>query len=244
MPQSTPWAILLTKWNDMPAEPKSRPFFEKLFTTAGAGTFNMTDYFKTMSHGAIDLAGSEVFGWNTLDQAQGTYVGNSKPADGQIDRDGLVAAAKAKAIEAGVKVSKFYGVVVVMNTLTDLFGVLGGQAAVCDPGSFEPTVLGQEMGHGYGLQHSRVDGSSADYKDPWDTMSTWDGCHFASNPNYTHIGPGLCTANMRIMGWLDESRVWKSAAGASASRSCCGRCILASCPATSPRRSPARRARS
>ncbi len=32
-------------------------------------------------------------------------------------------------------------------------------------------VLGEEMGHVYGLMHSRVDGSEADYLDPWDGMS-------------------------------------------------------------------------
>jgi hypothetical protein len=41
-------------------------------------------------------------------------------------------------------------------------------------------------------------------------MSTWDGCFIAPNPDYTRIGPGLCAANMRYAGWLDESRVWKA----------------------------------
>ena len=52
MPIATPWAILLTKWNDKSDEPKPQSFFQKLFTTAGTGTFNMTDYFDTMSHGS------------------------------------------------------------------------------------------------------------------------------------------------------------------------------------------------
>lgn len=207
MSQLTPWAILLTKWNDKNAEPNSQGFYQNLFTTAGTGTYNMTDYFDTMSHGSIDLSGSEVFGWFTLDQPQSVY-GVS------LDRNGLRDAAKAKASAAGVDLSKFSGVVVVMNTQTDLCGWIGGWAALCDLLSLEPTVLGQEMGHGYGLLHSRVDGSTADYQDPWDTMSTWDGCYSAANSDYTLIGPGLCAANMRNMGWLDESRVWKSTASA------------------------------
>ena len=205
MSQLTPWAILLTKWNDKSAEPKSKGFYQNLFTTAGTGTYNMTDYFDTMSHGSIDLSGSEVFGWFTLDQPQSVY-GVS------LDRNGLLAAAKAKASSSGVDLSKFSGVVVVMNTPTDLCGWIGGWAALCDPNSLQPTVLGQEMGHGYGLLHSRVDGSTADYQDPWDTMSTWDSCYYAANPDYTLIGPGLCAANMRYMGWLDESRVWRATA--------------------------------
>ncbi len=210
MSQATPWAILLMKWHDKADEPNSLGFYNNLFTTAGTGTFNMTDYFDTMSHGSLDLSGSQVFGWLTLDQPQSVYVGNAAPGAGQLDRNGLLNAAKAKATASGVNLSAFYGVVVVMNTLTDLCGWIGGRAALCDPGSLEPTVLGQEMGHGYGMLHSRVDGSTADYQDPWDTMSTWDGCYYVSNPDYTLIGPGLCSANMRYMGWLDESRVWKS----------------------------------
>lgn len=216
MSQATPWAILLTKWKDNNGTPNSNipNFYQNLFTAAGTGTYNMTDYFDVMSHGSIDLSGSKIFGWHTLDQPQSAYVGNAKPSAGQLGRLDLIAAAKATATAAGDDLAGYYGVVVVMNTKTDLFGVLGGQAAVCDPLSLQPAVLGQEMGHGYGLQHSRIDGSTADYQDPWDTMSTWDGCYSASDPNYTLIGPGLCAANMRYMGWLDESRVWKPASSA------------------------------
>jgi hypothetical protein len=214
MSQSTPWAILLTKWNDNNVEPKPRSFFENLFTTAGTGSFNMTDYFDTMSHGTLDLSGSAVHGWFTLDQAQSTYVGNAQPGPNQLGRNELLAAAKAKAVAGGVDLSKYFGVVVAMNTLTDLCGWIGGRAALCDPGSFQPTVLGQEMGHGYGLLHSRVDGSTADYQDPWDTMSTWDSCYYAGDLNYGLIGPGLNASNMRNMGWLDETRVWKPSSGA------------------------------
>jgi hypothetical protein len=214
MTQPTSWAILLTKWSDSNVEPKPRAFFEQLFTTAGTGSFNMTDYFETMSHGTLDLSGSAVHGWFTLDQPQTTYVGNGPVGPGQLGRNELLNAAKAKAQAGGVDLSQYWGVVVCMNTLTDLCGWLGGRAALCDPGSFEPTVLGQEMGHGYGLQHSRVDGSTADYQDPWDTMSTWDSCYYAGDPNYTLIGPGLNAANMRNMGWLDESRVWKPSSNA------------------------------
>src|SRR5207245_10596279 len=81
-------------------------------------------------------------------------------------------------------------------------------------GAVQPARVGQEMGHGYGLVHSRVDGSTADYQDPWDTMSTWNSCYSAVDPNYGLIGPGLNAANMRNMGWLDESRVWKPSSAA------------------------------
>ena len=73
-----------------------------------------------------------------------------------------------------------------------------------------PSLLGQEMGHGFGLAHSRIDGSTADYKDPWDIMST-AGPYEASHPTYTWTGPGMNAANMDGRGWLDGSRVWSGA---------------------------------
>src|SRR5690348_7359224 len=66
------------------------------------------------------------------------------------------------------------------------------------------------MGHGYGLDHSRQDGSAADYMDRWDTMSTWDSCFMAPHQDYVLIGPGLNAANMAGRGWLDGQRVWSS----------------------------------
>jgi hypothetical protein len=73
------------------------------------------------------------------------------------------------------------------------------------------------MGHGYGLSHSCADGSTADYMDQWDVMST-AGASMAPHPHFTEIdvrgnrvflmGPGLNAANMASRKWLDESRVW------------------------------------
>lgn len=215
MAKPTPWAVLLCKWKDQAAEPP-RSFFENLFTPAGAGTRNMVEFFDLMSHGSVDVSGSQVFGWLTLPKDQSAYFPQKSPLDdGEIDRGGLVELAKATAAvpksEGGleVDVSAFYGVVVCMNVATDLFG--GLYFAVCDPGSFRPAVLGQEMGHGYGLDHSRRDGLLEDYRDRWDVMSTWSDCYIAADADYTEIGPGLNAANMRSVGWLDWSRVWRSA---------------------------------
>jgi hypothetical protein len=69
------------------------------------------------------------------------------------------------------------------------------------------------MGHGYGLDHARRDGSSDDYQDPWDVMST-EAWPWMEEPDtdFTDIGPGLNACCMRSRSWLDENRVWSSAA--------------------------------
>lgn len=202
----TPWAVLLTKFNDNSSEPFPRGFYEDLFTRTGVGSQNMVDFFRDVSHGTVDLSGSQVFGWLTLDKSSSEYTGSGANPAG---RDELVNWAKQAATKAGYDLSGFFGVVVCLNVPVDLFGVLGQGVAVCNNLSMQPSILGQEMGHGYGLDHSRASGSDDDYRDRWDTMSTWDSVYMAPHDRYQLIGPSLNAWNMRGRGWLDESRVWK-----------------------------------
>jgi hypothetical protein len=175
----------------------------------------MVDFFRDMSHGQIDLSESEVHGWFTLSLNRAAYAGNvGTPPPGQVNRNGLVAACRQAATTGGVDFSSFDGVLVSMNGGVDLFGYVGGMEAFCDSNSLSPSPLGQEMGHGYGLDHARRDGSDADYQDPWDVMSVYDGCFMEPSTEWDTIGPGLNAWCMRSRGWLDETRVWNPAAPA------------------------------
>jgi hypothetical protein len=226
---ATPWAILLCKFNDDnsgPIYPRQR--FDELFTSAGNGKFNMIDYFRDMSHGKLDLNGSRVFPprreteWYTISHPSSDYLGSNTPV---LGRSALLTWARDAAAAKGDDLSGFYNIVVVMNTATDLYGSLNGVATDDgrNPGngmsSLSPSLLGQEMGHGYGLDHARIEGSTADYMDPFDIMSTV-GAFMAAHPFFTErdargnpiflIGPGLNAATMSRFGWLDNSRVWTS----------------------------------
>lgn len=167
----------------------------------------MVDFFRDVSHGNLDLSDSRVFGWYTLNMKRSDYTGLAGRSD-------LINRARQAAAANGDDLAAYVSVVVCLNVPTDLFG--GGQGAVCDNLSTQPRLLGQEMGHFYGLDHSRAqtiqpcgNDSSIDYKDFWDVMST-AGCAFsAPHPRYNLIGPGLNAANMASQGWLDEARVWK-----------------------------------
>ena len=229
----TPWAILLCKFKNDAREPYTRQRFEELFTSSGAGKFNMVDYFRDMSHGVLDLSGSKVFGWFTLDQNSSEYTGSG---ENQKGRKELIMWARQKAIDNNVDLSQFFSVVVCTNVPeTDLFG--GPDGVVCDDGrwkdpkggwwefdgmtSLSPSLLGQEMGHVYGLTHSRAYGSLEDAEDDWDVMSTVRAL-MSAHPFITdrdmlgrivfQIGPGLNAANMWGRGWLDLTRVWTAGA--------------------------------
>lgn len=210
------WAVLLCKFNDDSTEPFTRDYYEDLFTSSGVGSQNMVDFFRDVSHGNLDLSDTRVFGWYTLNKKASEY-GLTGP-EKRKNRVNLInwalqaAAAKGDILPQDAQDGR---VVVCMNVQTDLFG--GGNGVVCDLNSMQPRYLGQEMGHFYGLDHSRADtiqpcggDSGEDYKDFWDTMSTAGCAHSASHPRYKVIGPGLNAANMASRGWLDESRVWQT----------------------------------
>lgn len=222
---NTPWAILLCKFTGEDSEPYPRQRFEEIFTTAGNGQFNMIDYFDSISHGRLDLNGSRIFpsagkGWYRLPQRRSDYLGfDTKPGG----RGALLTWARKAAADSGDNLSAFTNIVVVNSVSTDLYGGLDGVAtddgrdSVNGATSLSASVLGQEMSHGYGLEHARIEGSTADYMDPFDVMST-KSAFMAPHPVYNEldaqgrpvflIGPGLNAASMSSRGWLDSTRVW------------------------------------
>jgi hypothetical protein len=75
MATASPWAILLCKFKDDDSEPYDRQRYLDLFTRSGIGKSGMVDYFTDISHGLLDISGSQVFGWLTLDKNRGDYLG-------------------------------------------------------------------------------------------------------------------------------------------------------------------------
>jgi hypothetical protein len=210
------WAILAVCFDDDPQQLPSLDRHRRVFTSTGAGTLNMVDFFADMSHGRLDLSGSRVLGWFRLPVKRADYVGNVYPQpDKKLNRNGLLDLAIATAVATTgaehLDRASYQGIVVAAYGGTDLCGWVGGMAALCDDNSLVPSLLGQEMGHGYGLDHGRRQGSEDDYQDPSDVMSTaaWPDRQ-ADHPQFgpNSVGPGLNAWCMRSRGWLDESRVF------------------------------------
>jgi len=201
----SPWAVILCKFTDGDDEPFPPQYYKDLFTKNDAGSpWNMVRYFHDYSHGNLDLSGTQVFGWFKLNKSVADY--NSL---GNQARDQLIKWARAAAVAHGVDLSPFFSVVACANRWQDIGAspTLSGVVAQ-GPLTQIPRLLGHEMGHVYGLMHSRIDGSEADYQDPWDIMSAANDFS-APDQEFTLIGPGLNAWNMRSRGWLDETRVWQ-----------------------------------
>lgn len=236
-----PWAVILCKFNsdftgkaDVITEHATTPGVmplktacENFFTNKNAG-YNAVRFFSDMSHGMVDISGSGVFGWYTINA---NITGYTAVGDPELDKSQgeIINLAKQAAINAGINLTHYFGVVVIMNVATgwaqgspgqmaadwrrvdgrNMNGTIGVRSAGGGNGT---EIFGQEMGHGWGLDHSRIDGSTDDYRDSFDIMSTLRA-YSSSDNDYCAKGPGMNAWNMRSRGWLDESRVWHCPAG-------------------------------
>lgn len=202
----TAWAIIRVKFKDDSSIPFPDQYYEDLFTVNNKGSeWNMIKYYSDYSHGKLDLTGSKVFGWFSIDKSVADYN-----ALGGGARDALIGWARNAAMSKGVDLSPFFSVVVCTNLWSDIGASPTGAGVICQgPTTAQQMLLAHEMGHVYGMKHSRMEGSNADYQDRWDIMSAanvWS----ASDTEFTLKGPGVNASNMRGRGWLDETRVWKT----------------------------------
>lgn len=218
-----PWALLLAKFAGDDTEPAPKAYFEDVFTTIGGGRWSVPDYFHDVSHGNLNLSGSKVFGWFTLDKTKAEW--DSGISDGTHQRAIVIDWARAKAAAANVDLTTYSGVGVALNADTGASsssnGFLCGDDGEGALSWLSPCLFAHEMCHVLGLGDAMREGSKEFYTDPTDIMSVQSAAS-APHPIYTdeldgtpvyRIGPGLNAASMFALGWLDETRVFKLGSG-------------------------------
>lgn len=184
------WAFALCKFRDHPEEPISADFCQRYFIQAGTGGLN--DYWKDISFGKVNLAGSKVLGPFALSYtvaeawaAHKAYVEEKKKLG--VDTNGREKLVQMAADEVAAKtdLTPFSGLVLIYNATLDT-GATGTQiklpggstrvvpAMNLDPGGFVPPRLGHltehESGHMLGLPHAHLLDPFDDYGDGWDVM--------------------------------------------------------------------------
>jgi hypothetical protein len=160
------WAIVLCRFSDIPAIPQDVDYYEDLFTRNGTG--GLCDYWRTVSCNALDLTGSRVFGWFTMNHTSSEVGQLHFPGD----RSTLVQWGRDTAVANGVNLAPFQSLLVVQNFGVD-HGAAGNgilivhqNATLCEFG-----FIAHEMGHGLGLPHSFSSNPDMEYGDGWDVMS-------------------------------------------------------------------------
>jgi M6 family metalloprotease-like protein len=186
--------------------------------------FGWMDY----GHSVQDLADV----WNTAKSTKKKELTDAGVSDADAEeaaerlanatrRDTIKKWGREAAVQSGIDLSGFQVTVYVFNTPIDYFGsygeaVVNWNAEAPDTFSLDLTGVSHETGHALGLaSHSRLENSAEEYGDPWDIMSAYDGVmrhDSGGEPDSTHpyfsFGPGLNAANMDLVDWLDESRVF------------------------------------
>jgi len=226
---SQPWVSVMCKFPDVSDEPKNLSYFQGMFDNTPG---RLDHYWRELSYGIIDIAGSTAAGWVELPENQTHYVPD--PGSGCLDGDstndadlGALFADCTAAADALVDFSNggnpYVGINLMFNSDLDGCAWGGGWSATLDGVSkvwrvtWEPPwgynnvcVMAHEMGHGFGLPHSNNwDNDGWPYDNSWDVMSdswSWAG----SDSTYGTIGKHTISYHKAdILGWVNASETFE-----------------------------------
>lgn len=209
---SKAYATILCKFPDIGSIPHDAPWYSLLMGPAYPG---MDHYWRATSYGAIDLVGSNVFGWFRLPNPYTYYL----QPDGNLSLDLLFEDCTAIA-DSQVFYPDYYGINLMFNASLGCCAWGGGRVMGRDgqvrgygvtwmpPWGQTLPIMGHEMGHSVGFPHSSGPYSQT-YDSRWDQMSA-----ASSTQNDPVLGPIPVTTvshHRNLDAWIDPSRRYTAA---------------------------------
>jgi hypothetical protein len=222
---SQPWVSILCKFADKSAEPKTLSYFQGMYGSSYPG---LDHYWREVSFNNVNVAGSNAVGWYTLPQPYSYYVYDNN-GDGSVDLDFDRATTDCLGVaDAAVNFANFVGVNLMFNDDLGCCAYGGGHFMNRDGvervwhmtweppwGYTDITVMGHEMGHGFGLPHSSGQ-YGATYDNQWDVMSdTWSNCDRSTDPVYGCLGQHTISPHKDQLGWIAPAEKFTATGGQS-----------------------------
>lgn len=204
---SQPLVTLLCRFSDLHEEPQSLDYFRSLMTDSPR---SLDAYWRDASYGAVDLHGSEEYGWFELPHARSYY---SKGRDKMPNLNRL-AQDCASAAEEVVDYGHFTGLNLVFNDCLErprggtvtlrLDGARRRIPAIwtCTGWGSTHRILAHEIAHTFGLAHSLTP-SGDEYGNPWDVMSREACCW--TDPVFDVLAQQPIAHGKELLGWIPET---------------------------------------
>ena len=203
-----PFSVILCKFSNRPAESPATQTVRDFLLDGSPSGASVSTYWRTVSYGLIDFAGTEVVGWYTMPI---TY--EQWPATRDQTIQTCVDAARNDpthpyAVPAGNRT------IAVVNDCRDAGAV--GIRVLLDPCGIFTSFAGHETGHALGLGHSfstdttyfnNAYASAGEYDDELDVMSC-QNCLGRTTTRFSPGPPGLIGPYLDRLGWIARPRVF------------------------------------
>jgi M6 family metalloprotease-like protein len=178
-------------------------------------------YWREQSYNAVNIMGSETYGWYTIPNTRASYL------DGENIDWWRVFDDCTNLADEDVYFPDFMGVNLIFNSTIGCCAWGGGSWANLDGvervysttwmptwGWENQTLMAHEMGHGFGLPHSSGQYGET-YDNAWDVMSnSWYGCDVASDAIIGCLGQHTISFHKAKLDWIPQAQYYLAETGA------------------------------